>query len=1178
MSQPIDPATTRADLLAAVRRVNRLIVSEQDPDVLAARACELLTKNLSFHNAWLMLEGEAPARFVGSQVPGGRAALEAAVETARMTCLERVRAGAGITIVEDPPQDCSTCPFANAYQGRKGFAGQIRRGERAFGVLVVSVPAALAHDPDIREVFEELLDDLGFAFDRIEERRRAELEQAVSLELLSGLRGASDPSEVLPEVERLIGRALGGAMAQARVGAAREEEVRQGQWSLPLTHLGDSVGVLEITQIPKGRLDERSKSFVRGLAAHVAAAVAQADTTLKLSASEAWLRGVLAVAPVGISVTRARTIIDVNEACCELTGYPREELVGAPTRALYLDDEAYDEVTETVERQLEVGSTASFEATWRRRDGRAIRVSVQVTRLDPDDPDSGFASTIADITVRERQARVQQARLRSSELAAAGTSRAALVSAVLEDIARITGSPGALFAHVGKEGELEPYGEHGGLGTTKSMPVVWREPGSVLFTARRTGRAGSTSAPNRAAAPVLRGGQVVAVVCVWDKVAPYDPAEVGVLEELGTMLWEAWQRLSAEEALLESEERYRMLFDNMAAGVALYEPREDGDFTVVNLNEAACRISHVRLEDVVGQPVTRAFPGVREMGLFAILEQVAKSGKTLRLPSTVYRDGRIQLAVENTVFSLPSGHVVALFEDSSEVRRAEAERDRLIRAIEQAGEMVMISDAAGIFEYVNPAFEKVTGFSRSEVIGRPARILRTSEQTSEFYDEMWQVLQRGDTWTGRMVSQARDGSTYTEEAVISPVRDTRGEIVNYVCVSRDVTQELALEHQLRQAQKMEAIGQLTGGVAHDFNNLLQVINGAADLARMDLDEAHPARASVDDISHAGTRAAGLVQQLLVFSRRQVLRPSGLALDAVVEELLRMLVRLLGERVELIWRPGGRAAHIHADRGMVEQAIVNLCVNARQAMPEGGTLTLATQTVVLARDDLSGTPWASAGRFVTLSVEDTGVGMDESTVEHAFEPFFTTKPPGEGTGLGLATVYGIMKQHEGLVRVDTAPERGSRFELLWPSRAPAAAAGQAGGAKASPGAGTILLAEDEAGVREITTRMLERSGYSVIVAKDGVEAVRKFTDNQPRIDLVVLDAIMPRMTGFEAYERIHGLDPDMPVLFASGYSEDALQGGGLDRAKVPILAKPFDRAALTAAVEAALLGTGDYPSG
>jgi len=370
--------------------------------------------------------------------------------------------------------------------------------------------------------------------------------------------------------------------------------------------------------------------------------------------------------------------------------------------------------------------------------------------------------------------------------------------------------------------------------------------------------------------------------------------------------------------------------------------------------------------------------------------------------------------------------------DISEREQHERERDRLLSALEQSGETILITDTNGTIRYVNTTFERVSGFTREEAVGKNPRLLKSGLQDAGFYRDLWSTIQRGEVWRGRFINRRKDGTLYTEDSIISPVRNAAGEVVNYVAVKRDISRELILEEQYHQARKMEAIGTLAGGIAHDFNNLLQVILGFTSLMEGRLNHDSLDREEISQVRGAATRGSELVRHLLSFSRQQSCQPTVLDLNEVVRSTLAMVQRLIGEHIEVDFRLDPQLEPVHGDRVQIEQVLMNLCVNARDAMPGGGTLLIETTNVF---NDVGSEPRPpnSINRpFVCIRVTDTGRGMDEATLARIFEPFFTTKELGKGTGLGLATVYGIVKQHKGRIDVTSAPGSGTSFQVLFPS--------------------------------------------------------------------------------------------------------------------------------------------------
>ena len=382
-----------------------------------------------------------------------------------------------------------------------------------------------------------------------------------------------------------------------------------------------------------------------------------------------------------------------------------------------------------------------------------------------------------------------------------------------------------------------------------------------------------------------------------------------------------------------------------------------------------------------------------------------------------------------------------------------------------------------------------------------------------------------------------------------------------------------LEEQFRQAQKMEAVGQLAGGVAHDFNNLLTIINAYSDMVLESLPEDEPSRALVAEIRKAGDRAGTLTRQLLLFSRQQILEPKVLDLNAVIGDAERMLRRLIGEDIEFETRLASDLKPVRVDPGQVEQTLLNLCVNSRDAMPTGGRLTIETRNVTIGDGRWFGAEAARPGDYSRVSVTDSGTGMDEPTKARLFEPFFTTKSPGKGTGLGLAVVFGVMKQSGGYVEVDTAPGRGTTFCLYFPHVSGASSAERVSThvSVAPAGHETIMLAEDDRGVRTLARQILERRGYKVIEAADGDEAVRLLQSAAGPIDLLISDVVMPNIGGRDLAAMAHAMRPGLKILFLSGYTDDVVLRHGIEGSELDFLQKPFTPTALAAKVREVLDG-------
>ena len=501
--------------------------------------------------------------------------------------------------------------------------------------------------------------------------------------------------------------------------------------------------------------------------------------------------------------------------------------------------------------------------------------------------------------------------------------------------------------------------------------------------------------------------------------------------------------------------------------------------------------------------------------------------------------------------------VIGAMADVTERNQAEQRSRRLAAVVEQTTELIAFLDLQGVLEYVNPAFTQNTGFSPADVLGKPFDfIIDPADKALPFGEVAARVAATG-LWSGTVRFRRKDDQGLVVQLVVSPIRDRNGGLVNFIVVARDVTKETKLEEQVRFSQKMEAIGMLAGGVAHDFNNILQIISGHTQMILdFELTEAER-REGLSQVREAAERAAQLTRQLLIFGRKQPLLTEDVDLKALVSDLLKMVRRLIGEHIAVDFFTGGLLENVRANKVQLEQVLLNLCVNARDAMPKGGRLTIALENVRYEAAYCETHPWARPGNYVLMNVTDTGVGMDPSTLARIFDPFYSTKPKDKGTGLGLSVVYGIIQQHNGLIDVQSVPGAGSTFRICLPAVARSgSAAGVAAVAAAERGTGTVLLVEDESAVRHLATKILVRAGYRVLAAADGVEAIDLFKRHAGNVDVLVIDAIMPRMGGRETYERISAMCPGIPALFCSGYSADVLEPDFALGPGVQLLQKPY----------------------
>ena len=633
------------------------------------------------------------------------------------------------------------------------------------------------------------------------------------------------------------------------------------------------------------------------------------------------------------------------------------------------------------------------------------------------------------------------------------------------------------------------------------------------------------------------------------------------------------RRLAAEREELLA--RLQLHIERMPLAYILF----DADFRVTDWNPAAERIFGYARGEALGMGALELVPPSFREKANELLVRIragdmgAQSGN-----ENLTKDARtITCEWLNTPLASDGGQFVGLLslvQDVSARREAEVAlrlRDRAIQAVTPG---ILITDPAQADNpilYASPGFLRLTGYAAEEVLGRNCRFLQGKDTDPAAVARVRAAIRAGEHCTVELVNYRKDGTPFWNELSVSPVRDDGGQLTHFVGVQTDVTARRSLEEQFRQAQKMEAFGQLAGGVAHDFNNLLTIINGYSDLLLQSLPAGDPSRELIAEIHKAGERSAGLTRQLLAFSRQQILAPRVLDLNEVVTDTEKMLRRLIGEDLRLATTLDPALWAVRADAGQVEQVLMNLAVNARDAMPRGGRLTIETRNVELDETYVRTHPDARAGPHVLLRVSDTGSGMPPEVRARIFEPFFTTKGPGKGTGLGLATVYGIVKQSGGHVAVDSEVGVGTTFHVYLPQVANAAGGSKTHRALRDPprGTETILLVEDEDGVRVLTRRVLAGCGYTVLEAANGDEASRVASAHDGPIHLLVTDVVMPGVGGRAVTELVAERHPSVRVLFMSGYTDDAVIRHGVIREGVNFLQKPFSPAALAFKVRAVL---------
>lgn len=626
------------------------------------------------------------------------------------------------------------------------------------------------------------------------------------------------------------------------------------------------------------------------------------------------------------------------------------------------------------------------------------------------------------------------------------------------------------------------------------------------------------------------------------------------------------QLQKAMAAAVDEKLRSEAVIAAMGDGVSI----QDRNFTVIYQND----IHRKRMGDHVGERCYRAYRMLDEVCDGCAAVRSFSDGGVHRMEYEREAEGAVRhYEITTSPIRDSSGATTAAVElvrDISEHKRMEAElieSERRFRSIFETVHLVAVTlDRQGLVTYCNDFLLELTGWERSDVLGRnwfdmfiPAG---EREQIREIFTTVMLTSTVPSYHENGIVGKSGERRLIAWYNTV--LFDARGAIFgiaslgDHITMRRNAEEEKErLETQLRQAQKMEAVGQLAGGVAHDFNNILTAITGYGSLLRMKMKNDDPLRREVEHILASSERAARLTRSLLAYSRKQIINPKPVDLNRVVQGIERLLMRLIGEDIELTARLTTGELTVMADAGQIDQVLMNLATNARDAMPDGGGLLIETEAVTVSRAEHRSNYSLVPGRYALLSVTDTGTGMDKKTRERIFDPFFTTKEVGKGTGLGLAMVYGIIKQQNGYIEVSSEPGRGTTIRIYLPLLGAPAEASAAGRDDAVPlrGSETVLLAEDDATVRNLMKTVLEDFGYRVIEAVDGDDAVRLFSENGDRIDLVVLDVVMPKMNGKDSYLRIRETRPDIKVLFTSGYTADIMHKKGILEEGLNFISKP-----------------------
>lgn len=921
-----------------------------------------------------------------------------------------------------------------------------------------------------------------------------------------------------------------------------------------------------------------------------------------LARQEAEIRATLySIGDAVIATDTEGRVARVNPVAEQLTGWTEAEAVGQPLDEIFciINEETRRQVESPVARVLCEGTVIglSNHTLLISKEGREIPIADSgAPILDSQGNITGVVLVFRDQTEERLTRRFFETRLSLIEYAASHTL-GELLTWALDEVGAFVDSPIGFYHFVKPDQKtlslqqwstrtLEEFCQAEGKGMHYSIDQagVWvdcvHEKKAVIHNDyaslphKKGMPEGHAQVTRELVVPVMREDKVVAILGVGNKPTEYTQKDVEIVSHLADVTWEIVRQKRAEEALRRERDRAQKYLD--VAGVMFVALDARGEVTLIN--QRGSQVLGYERGEIVGKNWFDRFVPVSKRDQTRTVFDRLMAGEID--PVEYYENPVLTkggeeriIAWHNTILEDDEGNAVGTLssgEDITERVRAEEALRQLNQAMEQSPVSVLITDTDGIIQYVNPKFTQVTGYSAEEAIGQNPRLLQSGEHPPEFYRDMWDTLIAGQEWQGEFHNKKKNGELYWELASIAGVKDPNGKITHYVAVKEDITRRKQMEEETLRQERLAAVGQLAAGVAHDFNNLLTTIMGFSELLLHRYDLPDEAEMDLDRIVKQGQRAAQLVRQILDFTRQTINDPQPLDLKFYLNETLKFIERTIPERIQIRFNFERGDHSINADPTQLQQVITNLAVNARDAMPGGGTLLFELSRLSLAPHEAPPCPEMEAGDWVRLAVTDTGAGIPPEVLPHIFEPFFTTKEVGEGTGLGLAQIYGIVRQHAGCITVKSQVGQGTTFALYFPALSThAAAEGEA--VKAIPmGQGeTILLVEDEQTVRGVVQAMLETLNYRVLTAEDGNEALAMYRAHADRIGLVLTDAVMPKMDGFALASALQAEAPGVKVLLMSGYARDSVTAPEMRQNICARLQKPLSLHQLAEALREAL---------
>ena len=870
-------------------------------------------------------------------------------------------------------------------------------------------------------------------------------------------------------------------------------------------------------------------------------------------ANEAKIQSIFRAAPVGIGLVSYpdRLLLEVNDLLCRMVGYTPQELIGENARILYPSEEEFNQVRRDKYAQIETRGMGTVETRWVKKDGTIIDVLLSSTPLDEQDFSLGVTFTALDITVRkqaEQALRASEEKYRSHFQnvfdVIYSLDRELRIMAVSPSVKGLSGySPEELIGKpVTELPLLAPEFRAQALADVRQVLSGNRiESREYELLAKD----GSRKWGEVSMAPLIVRGEVVGIVSVARDIS---------------------ERLRDKEGLQALAQKWQTTFDAMSDAVCLLDEQN----RVLQCNRTMVQLLEKPLEEFIGRPCWELMHGAGEP---------PENCPALRMLQSGRRESLV-LKIKDTWFDITAdpikdltgkitGAVHIMSNINEQKNTEEALRDReahLSVLINSSTDAILSLDTQRVITDVNPAFLKQFGCSREEAVGQSMGVFHPDRASFEaFGPRVYPVVKAKGHWLGEWDYRRKDGSLVPMETVISALRQPSGEIYGFVSIMRDITErtkaeseKAALEQQLRQAQKLEAIGTLAGGIAHDFNNILGAIIGFTELARMDSPKGSQARNDLDQALQSVLRAKDLVRQILTFSRKGSEPRAPVNILPVVKETLKMLRASLPSTIEIRKKLEVTEAVVHCDPTQIHQILMNLCTNGAQAMDEGGgVLEVILAERALGPENLRHDPQLAPGPYLELTVTDAGHGIPPDIREHILEPYFTTKEKGVGTGLGLSVVHGIVKQHGGLIQVESEPGRGAQFRVFLPLWKDPPAPSKKNDPSLPGGSEHILVVDDEEILIEILKKILERLGYRVTALTDPQEALNQVAAHPDLFQLVLTDMTMPKVSGDRLVEKMHSLNPGLPVIICTGYSDHLSEARAREIGAQALLMKPIE---------------------